>query len=760
MKQRRKKLNYISALSYLTLFFVFLCLSRLEKTVLPYSVSALSFALANGLSSAICCFLFLLSFLAQGQFNLTLSMAVACVILVFGRFIHYKSHKKNNLPFVGYTALSLLFYLFMNSLSQGVTIEKRLTVCLFTTLLTFLIFVGGNAAFKKGFKYKLGYDEYASIIVVTVIFGLGVSNLVSPLFWKGVCALVIPFICYTFSFGVGAVVSGVLGISLAIYYGNLILVSVFLVWGIACSWLMPTNRFAGALIIPLADILVQILFRVYPSYAIIDFIPALTGSLLFCIIPNKFFTSVKQRINFFKEKQLVRQTINRNKIMLSNRLYELSGVFREIKATFESFNNVETDNEKIKKIIIKETLHSVCENCDKNKNCVKRKYDKEQALYKMVEIGFAKGKLTLIDLPRELGDVCAKPSEILYCVNKLLAGYRNYRLERKNANIGRELLSQEAGGVAEILSGLALESSATLSFQSKLEKTISENLFKAGYGVSELLVYGEGDNLSVSMILTMSVFSVVGLERILSKTLNRPMALCDKNNILEDKVYLVFKYQAPYDAVFGVSKITKENSFASGDTYSVMKISEDKFLVALSDGMGSGENAEKISSTALSLIESFYKAGLSSNLILNTVNKLLSLNQEENFTALDISVIDLKTCQADFIKYGSPYGFIIGDNGIKIVEGNSLPLGILNELKPAVCHTDLKEENTLLFLSDGVSDAFGSSSEVIEYLRSVPCLNPQSLADGILNKAVEKNNGSPNDDMTALAVRIYKKKVV
>ena len=69
----------------------------------------------------------------------------------------------------------------------------------------------------------------------------------------------------------------------------------------------------------------------------------------------------------------------------------------------------------------------------------------------------------------------------------------------------------------------------------------------------------------------------------------------------------------------------------------------DRFLVALSDGMGSGETANNISSVSLSLIESFYKAGMESSLILDTVNKLMAINAEDTFTALDVSVIDLKT---------------------------------------------------------------------------------------------------------------------
>ncbi len=759
MKYKRKNLSYLSVIIYLSLLFTFLCFSHLEKTVAPYSISVLSFAIANGLSPLISSGIYLLSFLVCGEFNLLATGCISCLLLIVFSFIHQKSHRKSTFPFVAYTLLSLLGYLFIESLSPTVAFEKRLITCLFCLLLSYLFHVGGNALLKKGFKYKFGYDEYVCLVTILVVFGIGACNFVSPLFWKGICAFIIPAVCYIFTFGVGVLFSGILGMSLAVYYGNLSFISILVVWGIFSCCLMQTNRFAGALVIPLVDIVIQLIFSSHPTYLLWDMLSPLLGCLLFCLTPTKLWKELKKRIHLFKEKQLVRQTINRNKIMLSNRLYELSCVFREIKSTFESFNKVECDNQKIKRIIASQTLAEICDKCNKKDKCLKNN-DKEQAFSNMIEIGFAKGKLSLIDLPKEIGEVCVKPSEILYVINKLLANYRNYLLERKNANIGRDLLSQEAGGVAEILSKLALESGTTLSFQSKLEKEVSESLFKSGYAVSELLVYGEKDDLSISMILTMNAFSIAGIEYTLSKTIGAQMVLCDKNNLSDDKVYLIFKHQAPYDAVFGVAKTTKNSSAKSGDTYSVTKISEDKFLVALSDGMGSGENAEKISSNALSLIESFYKAGLSSNLILNTVNKLLTLNQEENFTALDISIIDLKTCEADFIKYGSPYGFIIGENGIKIVEGNNLPLGILNELKPCVCHTDLKEENTLLFLSDGITDAFGSSSEIIDYLRSVPCLNPQSLAEGLLNKAVEKNDGSPNDDMTALAVRIYKKNAV
>jgi len=273
------------------------------------------------------------------------------------------------------------------------------------------------------------------------------------------------------------------------------------------------------------------------------------------------------------------------------------------------------------------------------------------------------------------------------------------------------------------------------------------------------LIYGEEERTSVSVILTMKEFSLSHLQKVISDTLGIEMTLKDKADVSDGKFFLSFSKACDYDAVFGIAKVKKDGSNISGDTHSVVRISDKKFLVALSDGMGSGEHAENVSSTALSLIESFYKAGLNSTLILNTVNKLLTINTEDSFTALDVSVIDLTDCSADFIKYGSPYGFIVSDNGIRIIEGNSLPLGIVDELKPSVCNAFLNDGDMVVLVTDGVSDAFSSSGEVIDYLRSVSAKNPQTLADDLLAHAVRLNGGNKKDDMTVLAVRVFKRAV-
>ena len=199
----------------------------------------------------------------------------------------------------------------------------------------------------------------------------------------------------------------------------------------------------------------------------------------------------------------------------------------------------------------------------------------------------------------------------------------------------------------------------------------------------------------------------------------------------------------------------KKGEAESGDTHSVIRIDEKRFLAALSDGMGSGPAARRISESALSLLESFYRAGMPGDTVLSTVNKLLTFNREESFACIDLAAVDLDSGRADIVKIGSPLGFIFSEGTIRVLEGEGLPLGMLDELHPTTLSVQLGENDILVFLSDGVTDAFGSSSDLFDYLKTLSPLNPQALADDILHTALRRTDGLARDDMTTLAVRIF-----
>lgn len=756
MKRKKNEFNYLTALKYATLFVIFLIFDNVGKNSFPYSFAVFATSVFSGCSIFFTPLPFLTAVVITSGFGYLASAAIFAGFLVLVNLIYKKFGAKMRLELCVYAALGMTGFILLGNTETYIPLQEKIISVIFTTFLTFLCDVTARTITKKGLKFKLGYEEFATVSVLFVVMLIGLSNLTSPLLVKGLAAFSIVLTCRIYKKGYGLIVGAVFGISLAVYYGNVNYVSAIIVWALAAESFMPLSRFFSAAVIPAADYLQQFVFGVYGEYTMYEFLPVAVGVAVFCMIPDKPLKALKEKLYAFREKQLARQSINRNRTMLANRLYELSGVFYEMSDAFNVFKQKAVSEESAKISIEREILTSVCQTCDGYVRC-KKNDNAVKGISKMTDIGLAKGKLSLIDMPKELGETCIRPNNVLFGLNKALAEYRSAAATLANNAAGREILADEASGIAEILRELAVDSGTLLKYQNRTERLLSQKLFENGFAVTELLIFGENDDVSVSIILSMKEFSLDKLTAVIGQTLNKNMEIKDKSEISDDKCYLSFVKASEYDAVFGVTSVTKDGSVSCGDTHSVTRISKDKFLMALADGMGSGLQAETVSSVSLSLIESFYKAGMKSNLILNTVNKLLSINTEDSFTALDVTVVDLNECSADFIKYGSPYGFIINDDGIKIIEGNTLPLGILSELKPSVCKANLSPGDTILLVTDGISDSFGSSAAMIDFIRTLPAKNPQTLADTVMKKALEITDGAKNDDMTALAVRIFKK---
>ena len=136
---------------------------------------------------------------------------------------------------------------------------------------------------------------------------------------------------------------------------------------------------------------------------------------------------------------------------------------------------------------------------------------------------------------------------------------------------------------------------------------------------------------------------------------------------------------------------------------------------------------------------------------------MLSLCSEDSFCALDLVAFDLNKGQAEILKIGAPFGFLITENSVKIIENNALPLGIMEEVSPTTYSVKLKDGDTFIMLSDGITDAFFSSTDTVDFLQREKCINPQTLAEKILNHALQLNEDEAKDDMSVVVVKIYKK---
>ncbi|MDI3481292.1 MAG: stage sporulation protein [Tepidanaerobacteraceae bacterium] len=210
----------------------------------------------------------------------------------------------------------------------------------------------------------------------------------------------------------------------------------------------------------------------------------------------------------------------------------------------------------------------------------------------------------------------------------------------------------------------------------------------------------------------------------------------------------------------GVAGVAKEGFGVSGDDFYFSELKGGKFMLALSDGMGVGENAAKCSKRTLALLERFLDAGFDCNKALRIINSaIVASSIYDRFSTVDMVLIDTMTGIADFIKAGSAASFVKRGSRVETIKGGSLPVGIMDEVNPKITSRDLKSGDVLVMVTDGVIDALSGSQDGEEQLKNlladIRTANPQEIAEDVLRKA--RLGGNARDDMTVLAARLWGK---
>ena len=650
-----------------------------------------------------------------------------------------------------YLLVSLAFYVAYGSKSAG--ISMRAAYAGLTVLLCYLTAYVCHPLFLRKLHFQPNSMQLFSALIFAAVFGTGVYRYLGK---PGIAAIscgALLFFTYYFR-AAGALFSVVSVLPQAVLTGNYAVLGVFFLYAVAVAAASSVGRAAqGAAVLgiyaalSLAAGVAEFSLPVLISYGAV--------ALFYVLVPKSVLERGAEALASRREKTLTRAAINRDHARLSAKLTGLASVFREIEALFSVPAFYKRSEEKDAEMLASETMENVCVRCKNHETCIKNGELKESDVKKAIAIGLTKGRVSMLDLPKNLMQICLFPNNLLFGANQLISRYMGAAYDRENAETGRKLVGAEAGGVAEVLENLSASVALPYSYDRKKERVLYETLAEKGVFPAEVMVKNDG---AVSLILEEAdVKRLPYVTKRLSRAVGREMVPAEAQEADRTRTMVSFTSAPRYDAAFGIAAAKKEGSERSGDTYSVLRLGTDGFLVAVSDGMGSGEEANAVSSSAMTLIESFYRAGFCSDVILKTVNKLLSAKAEESFAALDVCTLSLSSGRCDFIKIGAPYGFVLKEAGVSLVQGNSLPLGILDDIRPEVSSDTLTPGDVLVLASDGVTDAFASDSDFLDFLKNGRRRNPQELAESVLKQAKILSGGVLKDDMTVLCVRMFEK---
>ena len=204
-------------------------------------------------------------------------------------------------------------------------------------------------------------------------------------------------------------------------------------------------------------------------------------------------------------------------------------------------------------------------------------------------------------------------------------------------------------------------------------------------------------------------------------------------------------------AEMGTANAAISENGVSGDCAGEKRLEGGRVLYALSDGMGAGEKARAESEAALRLLFDLYGTGFHRDVALESVNRLLLESQREMYATLDAVFLDLRTGQAEFIKYGAPPTFVYRGSKLHTVCAEALPAGIVDEATPAIQSAKLRRDDTVFLFSDGALDALGAETQGAITEALLQTRDCKRLSEMLLRRA--KSCGQ-EDDMTVVVIRI------
>lgn len=251
-------------------------------------------------------------------------------------------------------------------------------------------------------------------------------------------------------------------------------------------------------------------------------------------------------------------------------------------------------------------------------------------------------------------------------------------------------------------------------------------------------------------------------QNILTKILGEKIIIKKSTEIKNENV---IKYEAISDDKFildiGHSIAIKDGMVVSGDSILQTKLKDGKYLMAISDGMGSGPEARKSSQIVTSMLKRLLNSGFERNTSVDIINSNLLNVSEDIFATLDIAIVDLYKGNIEFIKNGACPTYIKNNRKIQIIKSLTLPAGVINGTNTDVFDKDIENNDIICMCSDGILDSnveYKNKELWVKYiLEDMETSNPQKIADIILNEAVDNNFGKIKDDMSLIVCKLIEK---
>lgn len=606
-----------------------------------------------------------------------------------------------------------------------------------------------------------------SIFCALVISGFSDISIYDVSLKTSLAVFVVAVAAFARGSGFGAAVGATVGLITSISSTHVpAIIGTYCFCGLICGVFGELGKAGGCAGFGIADLAMH--FYLNGQADAIGFGELGVGLLMFVLLPSSAIEKAIPSSDKPSAEFVQRPYVERIKDMVEFRIRGIDSAFTELSRSLEedgSSGRIRR-NAEINEVI-SSVVDRVCAGCDARDICWKRDFYKTyQNIFEMVDVIQSDGRVSMDTIPEGLKNRCLRANQLLKLANYTFDLYRvNYKWKQKAVE-AKKVVSEQLQGISKILSVLSDSVSGEIHFKSDIEREIAVALDSEGIGFNDITVALDSSGRAEVGIYKKACLGrrecikeyVPVVSRVMKKRMKRDGASCmfkDGADICCFKIVEAVKYQFST----GIARDIKDEGGLSGDNYSFMELERGRYMIALSDGMGTGPSAALESNSAISLLEKYLEAGFDRDIALKSINSAMGLKSaDDNYATMDLCITDLYTGIAEFTKVGAASTFIKRFDGTsEIIYSTTLPIGILSDIAIEPKLIQLSHGDMVIMITDGVEEAGESGDEkwVVSALQKIDSRNPQQVAEELLQMAAERNNGIKRDDMTVLVSKIW-----
>ena len=362
--------------------------------------------------------------------------------------------------------------------------------------------------------------------------------------------------------------------------------------------------------------------------------------------------------------------------------------------------------------------------------------------------------------------------EIIKAINTAYRISKNNFIWQKKLDENNKNVSEQLKNVSKAINNIANGIKENADEYENEKKEVEDLLKEKGVALKELSIKKENTGRITINAYTNICDNLEGkncpikpIDKVFSKVFDEKFMLQDQKcgiRLNKNICSYLFTSDDRYIIQTGIAKTKKDDSIVSGDNISQIRLGDGKYMLAISDGMGSGADARRNSKIAISMLERLFSTGFDKETSINLINSaIMNANKEDMYATLDIEILDLYAGKMQILKNGACPTYIKKNKNVNIIKSTSLPTGRISDISVDTYDTYLTDGDIVVICSDGIIESnkeYANKELWVKYLlEEIQTDSPERIADIILHEAIDNDFGKAKDDMTVIAFKVNKK---